>query len=145
MPPTCQPLPDTKRPDHPRGLTPFPQGCGGSERARNSLHRRGGAGPSGLSVSQARVLIPRPPPRARLHHTGSTCWEPRSQGVAPSKGFPGGSDGKESACIAGEPGLIPGSGRSPGEGNGYPLQCLENPMDREAWWATVHRLIKSQT
>ena len=47
-------------------------------------------------------------------------------------GFPGGSDGKESACNAGDPGSIPGSGRSPGEGNGNPLQdyCLENPMDR---------------
>ena len=45
--------------------------------------------------------------------------------------FPGGSDGKASACNAGDPGLIPGSGRSPGEGNGNPLQhsCLENPMD----------------
>ena len=47
------------------------------------------------------------------------------------KGFPGGSDGKASACNAGDPGSIPGSGRSPGEGNGNPLQhsCLENPMD----------------
>ena len=55
-------------------------------------------------------------------------------------GFPGGSDGKESACKAGDLGLIPGSGRSPGEGNGNPLQysCLENPMDRGDWWATVH-------
>ena len=46
--------------------------------------------------------------------------------------FPGGSDGKASACNAGDPGSIPGSGRSPGEGNGNPLQhsCLENPMDR---------------
>ena len=54
--------------------------------------------------------------------------------------FPGGSDGKESACNAGDLGLIPGSGRSPGEGNGNPLQysCLENPMDREAWPTTVH-------
>ena len=62
-------------------------------------------------------------------------------------GFPGGSDGKESACNAGDPGLIPESGRSPGEGNGYPLQyfCLENPMDRRAWWATVHGVSKSQT
>ena len=52
-------------------------------------------------------------------------------------GFPGGSDGKESACIAGNPCLIPGLGRSPGEGNGYPLQYsgLENSMDRGAWWA----------
>ena len=51
------------------------------------------------------------------------------------EGFPGGSEGKASACSAGDLGLIPGSGRSPGEGNGNPLQysCLENPMDREAW------------
>ena len=50
-------------------------------------------------------------------------------------GFPGGSEGKAAACNAGDAGLIPGSGRSPGEGNGNPLQysCLENPMDREAW------------
>ena len=53
-------------------------------------------------------------------------------------GFPGGSDGKESACNARGPGWIPGSGRSPGEGNGNPLQysCLENLMDRGAWQAT---------
>ena len=52
-------------------------------------------------------------------------------------GFPGGSDGEESACSAGDPGLIPGLGRSPGEGNGNPLQysCLENPMDGRAWQA----------
>ena len=50
-------------------------------------------------------------------------------------GFPGASDGKESACNARDSGSIPGSGRSPGEGNEYPLQysCLENSMDREAW------------
>jgi len=54
-------------------------------------------------------------------------------------GFPSGSDGKESACNVGDLGLIPGSGRSPGEGNGYPFQCscLENPMDRGAWQAPV--------
>ena len=65
----------------------------------------------------------------------------------PSLGCPGGSDGKESACSAGHLGLTSGSGRSPGEGNGYPLQysCLENPMGREAWWATVHGVAKSQT
>ena len=53
----------------------------------------------------------------------------------------------KSACNAGDPGLIPGLGRSPGEGNGNPLQyaCLENPMDRGAWWATVHGVAKSQT
>ena len=62
-------------------------------------------------------------------------------------GFPGGSDGKESACNAGNPGLIPGSGRSPGGGNGNPLHysCLENPMDREAWWATIHGIAQSWT
>ena len=62
-------------------------------------------------------------------------------------GFPGGSDGKLSACNAGDLGSIPGSGRSPGEGNGNPLQysCLENSMDRGVWWATVHRVAKSQT
>ena len=61
--------------------------------------------------------------------------------------FPGGSQVKVSACNAGDLGLIPGSGRSPGEGNGTPLQysCLENPMDRGAWWATVHGVAKSQT
>ena len=61
--------------------------------------------------------------------------------------FPCGSDGKESACNVGDPGSIPGSGRSPGEGNGDPLQCsdLENSMDRGAWWATVHGVAKSQT
>ena len=61
--------------------------------------------------------------------------------------FPGGSDGKESACNVGDPGLIPGSGRSPREGNGNWLQysCMENPMDREAWRATVHGVAKSWT
>ena len=53
-------------------------------------------------------------------------------------GFPGGSDGRKSACNARDPGLIPGLGRSPGEENGNPLQyfCLGNPMDRGAWRAT---------
>ena len=52
----------------------------------------------------------------------------------------GGSEGKESACSAGDPGFIPGSGRPPGEGNGNPLQysCLGNRMDRGAWQATVY-------
>ena len=60
--------------------------------------------------------------------------------------FPGGSDGKETACNAGDPGLIPGLGRSPREENGYSLQysCLENSMDRGAWWATVYGVAKSQ-
>jgi len=59
---------------------------------------------------------------------------------------PGGSEGKESACIAGDQGLIPRQGRTPRGGNGNPLQysCLENSMDRGAWQATVHGVAKSQ-
>ena len=62
-------------------------------------------------------------------------------------GLRGGSDNKESACTAGDQGLIPGSGRSPGEGSGNPLQysCLENSKDRGAWWVTVHGISKSWT
>ena len=62
-------------------------------------------------------------------------------------GFPGGSEVKVSACNAGDLGSIPGSGRTPGEGNGNLLQysCLENPMDGGDWWATVHRVAKRQT
>ena len=63
------------------------------------------------------------------------------------KGFPGGSDGKESACNAGHSGSIHRMGRYPGEGNGNPLQypCLENSMDRGAWQATVYGVAKSWT
>ena len=63
------------------------------------------------------------------------------------EGFPGSSAGKESTCNVGDPGSIPGSGRSAGEGNGNPLQysCMENPMDIEAWWTIVHGVAKSQT
>ena len=62
-------------------------------------------------------------------------------------GIPGGLDGKESACNAGDPRSIPSLGRSPGEGNVYPLQCscLENSMDRGAWQGTVHGVAESQT
>ena len=63
------------------------------------------------------------------------------------KDFPGGSDGKASVYNAGDLGSIPGLGRSPGEGNGNPLQdyCLENPMNRRAWQSTVHGVAKSRT
>ena len=69
-------------------------------------------------------------------------WSIRSQVV-----LPGGSDGKESACIAGDLGSAPESGRYPGEGNGYSLQnsCQENFMDRGAWQATFYGVSKSQT
>ena len=62
-------------------------------------------------------------------------------------GFPGGSAGKESACVVGDLGLIPGWERSPGGGKWQPTKysCLENSMDRGAWWATIHRVTKSQT
>ena len=60
--------------------------------------------------------------------------------------LPAGSNSKVSAYNAGDPGSVPGLGRSPEEGNGNPLQysCLENPMDRGAWQATVHKVAKSQ-
>ena len=73
--------------------------------------------------------------------------EPNEDWVYLYVSFPGSSDGKESACNAGDLGSIPGSKRSPEEGNGHPLQYswLENSMDRGAWRATVHGFAKSQT
>ena len=64
-----------------------------------------------------------------------------------NKGFPGGTEEKNLPANAGDAGLIPGSGRSPGEENGHPLQYSgqENPMGRGAWWAAVHGVTKSQT
>ena len=64
-----------------------------------------------------------------------------------TEGFPGGSDGKGSVCNVGDPGLIPGSGRPTGKGNGNPLQhsYLENPMDIRAWQASVHAVTKNWT
>ena len=84
-------------------------------------------------------------PSLGLHRVGHH-WS-KLAAATPPMGFPGGLDGKESACNAGNPGSIPGSGRSLREGNGYPLECssLENSMDKEAWWATVHRVEKSWT
>ena len=74
-------------------------------------------------------------------------WNKFSIGLVLSWDFPGGSDGKESACNTGDLGSIPGLRRSPGEENGNPLQysCLENPMDRETWWAPVHGIPKGWT
>ena len=62
-------------------------------------------------------------------------------------GFPAGSAARNLPANAGNKDLIPGSGKSPGEGNGNPFQhsCLENPVDGEAWWVTVHRVAKSWT
>ena len=66
---------------------------------------------------------------------------------APIWGFPGGSDSKESSCNAGDSGFIPGLGKSPGEGNGNPLQYffLENSMERGAWQAIIHEVAKGWT
>ena len=80
--------------------------------------------------------------RAEVSSCNSMAWTLRSVFTCP---FTGGSDGRVSACSAGDPGSIPGSGRCSGEGNGNPLQCscLENPRDGGAWWATVHGVAKS--
>ena len=109
--------------------------------------------------------MPTSPPRVALTLARSTtqlsgqlrkhpiqCWllyHYSEGGQDSNKNFPGGSDGKESACNAGDTGdiaSIPGSGGSPGVGNGNPLQysCLENPMDRGAWRAIAHGVPKSQ-
>ena len=79
----------------------------------------------------------------------SACDKPDFRVIIGSstRGFPGGSEVKASACSVGDLGSIPGLGRSPGEGNGNPLQyaCLENPMDGGAWWIRVHGVAKSRT
>ena len=89
-------------------------------------------------------------PGALLSTGSQRRTEPSDQTTTTDRGrgvFPGGSDGKEPACNARDPDWIPGSGRTPGEENGCPLQdsCVENPMDREAWWATVCGVAKCQT
>ena len=85
-------------------------------------------------------------------HSWSSTVHPASISFSPlnslsKEGFPTTTDGKESTFSAGDLGLVPGSGRSSGEGNGYPLQysCLENSMDRGTWRATVHWFAKSGT
>ena len=104
---------------------------------------------------QARELVPWA--LNSLQGQNSPALEPRSKApfqralikylLWTEKGFPCGSAAKEYACNAGDLGLIPGLGRTPGEGNGYPLQYsgLENSIDRGAWQATVHGVAKSQT
>ena len=85
-------------------------------------------------------------------HLCITCYHRPSESLImlfspPVEGFLRGSDGKASVYNAGDPGSIPGLGRSPGEGNGNPLQyyCLENPMDGRACWSAVHGVARSQT
>ena len=94
--------------------------------------------------------LPDPPAVGSLplrHSTDHAALEFSSHSPTRLGGFPGGSDANLSACNAGDLGLIPGSGRSPGEGNGNPLQnfCLENSMDGGAWWAIVQGVAKSWT
>ena len=110
---------------------------------------QGGTGPpemsgQGSKVEQRTLKIPPStgfegdPENTLSHHQ----VPPRN-----ASGFPGSSDSKESPCNAEDPSLIPGLGRSPGEGNGNPLQysCLGSPMDRGVWWATVVGAAESQT
>jgi len=80
----------------------------------------------------------------QIIHTVKKC-ESYLTGAKTQIGLPWQLSSKESACNAGDAGLILGLGRSPGGGNDNPLHycCLENPMDRGAWWATVHRVTKS--
>ena len=85
-----------------------------------------------------------------FHFSLSCIGEGDGNGSSPSltrMGFSGGSDSKESACNAGDPGSVPRWERSPGKGNSYPLQyfCLENCMDRGTWWAIVHGVTKNWT
>ena len=102
-----------------------------------SQHR--GAGLQSWEVKQHRILT------GSLEHLNYILPEVSVSSAV--LGSPGGPDSEESACNEGDRGLIPGSGRSPGEGRGNPLQYsrLENPMDRGAWRATVHGVAKSQT
>ena len=88
-----------------------------------------------------------PDPGIEAGSPASKAYALLSEPPGETLGFPGGSEGKASACDVGDLGSTPGSGRSPGEGNGNLLQysCLENPMDTGAWWAIVHRVTKSQT
>ena len=103
-----------------------------AERGKLSLEQpTQGATPARHALSDAGAAV--------THYLKSKHCLHTSEHLNPEKSFPGGSGGKESACNAGDLSSNPGSGRSPGEGNGNPLQysCLENPMDRGAWQSPV--------
>ena len=98
------------------------------------------------------LSLPCPPTLSLYQHQSLFQWVGSSHQVADLQGlhitcFPGGSDSKSLACSAGDLGSIPGSGRSAGEGDGDTIQyaCLENSMDRGAWWATVHGVTELDT
>ena len=109
---------------------------GSSQHLLHILHRQAGSLP----------LVPKCPQMSLISSlwAKSICFRDK---ISVSWGFHSNSDGKESTWNAGDLGLIPGLRRSPGEGHGNPLQysCLENPMDRGAWQATVHRVAQSRT
>ena len=116
----------------------FPGPCGRlwcrTEALRENLHQTGISG-----------RCPRHSALTVCHFICCTCsFFPT--GSSSTHGFPGGSAVKNPPADAGDTGSIPGSGRSPGGGNGSPLQysCLENPMDRGGWWATVHEVAKTE-
>ena len=135
-------------------------GFPGHQRFAHMWGRRGGNSSGGLASCQQPHIkngqtfysMLSPPPSICPHVSFSvmTTWSVHLKCHTPHTlwtHFPGGSEVKNLPANAGDPGLIPGSGRSPGVGNGDPLQysCLENPLDREAWWATGHGVTEGQT
>ena len=124
------------------------QPCSPCQDDQNTCWWADATGPCGVPLSSLRLPFLFEPVFLFLFKICSPQdWgESKNQRLS-REGFPGGSEGKASACNAGYLGLIPGLGRSLGEGHGNPLQYsfLENPMDRGAWQATVHGVTKSQT
>ena len=103
---------------------------------------------SASPVLAGRFFTPEPPGKSIWVVTGQWFWTEREERFYTyPRNFPGCSDGKESAYNARDLGLIPGLGRTPVEGNAYPFQysCLENPMDRGAWWATACGATESES
>ena len=106
-----------------------------------------------VSLSELRELVmDREAWRAAIHgvaksQTRLSDWTELNWYIYNDKGLPDGSDGKEYACNAGDPGSVHGLGKSSGEGNDNPFQysCLENSTDKGVWWATYHGVTKSQT
>ena len=111
----------------------------GGQKRKIEFSKRPGCCPLSIQVARAEGQ--------RQSNSGQVPQSTSGSGLCKSSIFPGGPDSKESAPKVGDWESIPGSGRSPGEGNGYPLQhsCLGNTMDRGAWQVTVHGVVKSWT